>query len=284
MRIGERIRRIEEAEKLDQAVAVVKRMVDRVPEGRLRDVLHGVQLGHPAHPLLVQVPIGVWTSALLLDLMPGARRPARVLVNVGLLAAVPAALAGAVDWSRMRRRHQRVGIVHAAANDVGILLFGASSLARARGRDGLGRALAMAGMGAVGLGGMLGAHIAYYRTGGANHADHLVDLLPSGWHGIGRITDFPDGKAARADLGDVPLAVVRRDRDVHVLVGTCAHMGGPLFEGEVDGDCLRCPWHGSAFRTADGVVAHGPATAAQQALEVSVHDGAVSVRRPPRLG
>ena len=38
-------------------------------------------------------------------------------------------------------------------------------------------------------------------------------------------------------------------------------MSGPLSEGDLNDGCLACPWHGSAFRIADGTVAHGPATA-----------------------
>src|SRR3954451_22421285 len=50
---------------------------------RLRDVLHGVWLGHPLHPMMVQVPVGAWTSAALLDLVPGQRRAATGLIAVG---------------------------------------------------------------------------------------------------------------------------------------------------------------------------------------------------------
>lgn len=280
MRLGERVRKIEEVKGLDRVAAVARRVVDQIPEGAVRDALHGVQIGHPAHPLMVQLPIGAWMSAVLLDFVPGAQRSAHLLVNAGLAMAVPAVLTGAADLARLHERHQRVGVVHAASNNVGVLLFGASSWARARGRHGWGRALAGAGFGLVGLGGMLGGHISYYRAAGANRADYLLDQLPSGWHEIGRIADFPDGKPSRVDLGDVPLAVVRRGSDLHALVGVCPHLGGPLFEGKVEDGCLRCPWHDSAFRLADGVVAHGPATAAAQVLEVSVRDGAVSVRRP----
>src|ERR671936_876851 len=34
---------------------------------RVRDFLHGTWLGHPLHPVLTDVPIGAWTTAVLLD-------------------------------------------------------------------------------------------------------------------------------------------------------------------------------------------------------------------------
>ena len=52
---------------------------------RVRDVLHGVPLGHPLHPALVQVPMGAWFSSAMLDFLPGQRRGATMLVAVGWL-------------------------------------------------------------------------------------------------------------------------------------------------------------------------------------------------------
>lgn len=257
----------------------MKRLAERIPSGKVRDLLHGVQLGHPAHPLLVQLPIGTWMAAVLLDMLPGDhRRSAHALVNAGLLTSLPAGLSGLADVSQQHDRQQRVGAVHATANGVGTLLFGASSLARSRGSQGWGRLLALTGMGVIGISGSLGGHIAYYRAGGANRADYLIDLVPAGWRDLGPLDGFPDGEPTHAESGDVPIVVVRSGDTVHAALGTCPHMGAPLAEGtEVDG-CLRCPWHGSEFRLDDGAVVHGPATAALEILETSLADGRVRVR------
>jgi nitrite reductase/ring-hydroxylating ferredoxin subunit len=58
----------------------------------------------------------------------------------------------------------------------------------------------------------------------------------------------------------------------------CGHLGGPLPEGSIvrhgASRCVECPWHGSVFRTDDGTVVHGPATAPQPAYEVDPSDAA----------
>ncbi|MDA8369767.1 MAG: Rieske (2Fe-2S) protein [Nocardiopsaceae bacterium] len=283
MRLGTTIRRLERDERLDPAVAAAQPVADGIAPQRLRDVLHGVQIGHPLHPLMVQVPLGSWISASVLDLFPGApgaRRCAHQLVNLGIATALPAMAAGAADWSRQQQRHQRVGLVHAVTNQTAVLLYAASSLARSRGRHTLGRAFGWAGLGMAGVGGMLGAHIAYNLAGGASHADHVRDRLPAGWHDIGPLTELREGVPVRGVLGDVPLVIVRSGANVRVLADTCSHMGGPLSKGETDGTCITCPWHGSTFRLADGEIVSGPATARQPALEVRVVDGTVQVRRP----
>lgn len=48
-------------------------------------------MGHPAHPMLTDLPIGAWTSALVLDLLAGdeGNRGADVLIGADVLAALP---------------------------------------------------------------------------------------------------------------------------------------------------------------------------------------------------
>ncbi|WP_157873292.1 DUF2231 domain-containing protein, partial [Streptomyces neyagawaensis] len=153
--------RLERDPRGDAVIGVLRERVRSLPLGRGRDVLHGRWLGHPVHPLLVQVPIGSWLSAAVLDLRPSRSREAGLLVGVGLAAAAPAALAGAVDWAELHRRQQRVGLVHAAANVAAVGLYAASLVSRARGRRLAGRAYGFLGLTAVGAGGMLGGHLAY---------------------------------------------------------------------------------------------------------------------------
>ncbi|WP_405463047.1 Rieske (2Fe-2S) protein [Streptomyces jietaisiensis] len=257
----------------------MQQAVRALPLGRARDALHGRWLGHPVHPLLVQVPVGSWLSAAVLDLFPGQRRAARTLIATGLGAALPAALAGWVDWAELHREQMRVGLVHAAANVAGIGLYAGSLTARLRGREALGRTLGLAGLGAVGVGGALGGHLAYRQASGANHAEHVPHLVRPGWHPLAELDDLPLGRPVRRDIDDIAVVAVRAEDDtVWVLAERCSHMAGPLSEGTVEDGCLRCPWHGSLFRLSDGWNVEGPATAPQPAFETRVVDGRVEAR------
>ncbi|MDJ0386051.1 Rieske (2Fe-2S) protein [Streptomyces sp. G-G2] len=273
------VERLEQSSLPDPLIGVVRRAVRAVPLGPVRDVLHGRPLGHPAHPLLVQVPIGTWLSAAALDLLPGQRRAAQVLVGAGLAAAVPAAVSGWVDWAELPPEQARTGIVHALANSAGVLLYAGSFLARTRGRVWRGKALAMAGLAAVGAAGALGGHLAYRQAAGANHAEQVAHLVGEGWHRMGPLSGFPVGRAVRAGVNGVDVVVVREDGGpVRVLADRCSHMAGPLSEGEVVDGCVRCPWHGSLFRLSDGWNVEGPATAPQPAFETRVVDGYLEAR------
>ncbi|NBM18941.1 Rieske (2Fe-2S) protein [Streptomyces sp. GC420] len=263
----------------DGLIIRMRSAVRAVPMGPVRDVLHGRWLGHPLHPLMVQVPVGTWLSAAVLDLMPGRRRGARTLIGVGLAAAGPAAVAGWTDWAELPREQQRVGLVHAVANIAGVSLYAGSYTARLRGREALGKSLGLAGLSVVGAGGALGGHLAYRQASGANHAEQVPHLVEPGWHRIGDVSEFPVGRAVRRRVGEVPVMVVREtENTVHVLADRCSHMAGPLSEGEIADGCVTCPWHGSVFRLADGWNVRGPATSPQPAFDTRVVDGGVEAR------
>ncbi|MFD5453430.1 Rieske 2Fe-2S domain-containing protein [Streptomyces sp. NPDC127100] len=276
---------LERDSRADAVIDVLTRRVRALPLGRARDALHGKPLGHPAHPLMVQVPIGSWMSAAVMDLWPGRSREAGALVGVGLAAAAPAALAGAVDWAELRREQTRVGLVHAVANVTAVGLYGASLFCRLTGRAGAGRTYGFLGLTAVGVGGMLGGHLAYHQAAGANHAEEVPHVVREGWHRIGGVDEFPAGRAVRRTVDDVPVLVVREaGGTIHALAERCSHLAGPLSEGEVADGCVECPWHGSVFRLSDGWNVRGPATAPQPAFDTRVVDGHVeiSLRDPDR--
>jgi nitrite reductase/ring-hydroxylating ferredoxin subunit len=270
------ISRLEQAARLDPVVSAGQRVARLIPPGRVRDLLNGVWLGHPLHPVLVQAAAGAWLSASVVDLA-GDPEAARLLVAAGLAAAVPAAVAGAADWSEQHEQQMRVGVVHAAGNAAAIGLYGASLAARG---PRLGRALRLAGLAAVGASGLLGGHISFRLAGGANHAEDVPHLLKPGWHYLMVAADLPEGTPVRQLVGEVPVVAVRTAGRVHVLADRCSHMSGPLSDGDLTDGCLSCPWHGSAFRVADGSVARGPATAPQPAFEVREVGGAIQVCLP----
>ncbi|MDT0267690.1 Rieske (2Fe-2S) protein [Streptomyces sp. DSM 44915] len=272
--------RVEGSSRADPLIPPLRDAVHTMPAG-VRDALHGTWLGHPAHPAMVQIPIGTWMSAAVIDLLPGRHRSADLLIAVGLGTAAPAAVAGLADWAELRKPQMRVGLLHAAANVAGVAMYTASLAARLRGHRLRGRGWSYAGLVTVGLGGALGGHLAYRQAAGANHADHVVAALDPGWLPLGRLADFPVGRPATATVRDIPVLVFRESEDtLRVLADQCSHLGGPLSEGEIADGCVRCPWHGSTFRLTDGFNVTGPATAPQPAFEARIVDGRVEVRLP----
>ncbi|MFE6971428.1 DUF2231 domain-containing protein [Isoptericola sp. NPDC057653] len=155
---------LERSPGLDPLAGLYERISRTVVPGpsRVRDELRGRSVGHPVHAVLTDLPIGLWTSAVALDLTrpQGHADAARRLVGLGLLAAPPTALTGLADYRALSAPARRVAAVHASCTGAGTLLAFASWRARRAGRTGLGTLLSLAGMGAVGAGGFLGGHVA----------------------------------------------------------------------------------------------------------------------------
>jgi nitrite reductase/ring-hydroxylating ferredoxin subunit len=283
--------RLADVPTFDKAIEPARRVVNAAlrPQA-VKDALHGTWLGHSLHPVLVQVPVGSWLSAGLLDAVPRLRPAATVLIGTGVAAAVPASLAGAADWSEQEVGIRRLGALHAVANSAALSLYVGSLVARGRGHGALGRVLSYTGLGLATGSAAVGGHMSYAQSSGASHSATAARALTSDWIDLGPLDDLPEGRPAlRTGKGGsvaVPLAVVRRGAKVDVFLGACAHLSGPLYEGaveEVHGrQCLVCPWHGSAFDLDSGSPRRGPAANPQVKLEVRMEAGRVMARLPGR--
>jgi hypothetical protein len=68
---------LEDAARLDAIVNRIRGVAKKaVRPAFVRRVLSRTDLGHPVHPALVQLPIGLWSSAWVLDLMGFGRTKA----------------------------------------------------------------------------------------------------------------------------------------------------------------------------------------------------------------
>ncbi|MEH0935751.1 Rieske 2Fe-2S domain-containing protein [Micromonospora psammae] len=277
--------RIEQNAALDPAGYRLQRVVQSTLRGqRVRDLLHGVWLGHPLHPAMVQVPVGAWISAAVLDLLPGQRRAATTLVGLGTVSALPAAVAGLNDWAALARDQRRVGLVHAASNSVALVFYAGSLAARLRGRHGMGRALAYLGLSAASAGAYIGGHLAYKQGAQVSQSISELHRMPDEWKAIADLATLPQRELVTREVDDVSVILYRHGDEVTVMLERCPHQSGPLGEGEVqeiDGHaCVVCPWHGSAFRLNGGEVVHGPSANDQQILPTRVVDGVLQTKLP----
>ena len=91
---------IEAAEPLDKIATPVSQAVRAVlSPGQIKDAISGTWLSHPLHPALVQAPVGAFLGAGVLDATGDRGRGAPTLIGFGVLASVPAALAGLADYA-----------------------------------------------------------------------------------------------------------------------------------------------------------------------------------------
>jgi nitrite reductase/ring-hydroxylating ferredoxin subunit/uncharacterized membrane protein len=254
---------------------------------RAKNALHGVWLGHPLHPALTDVPIGAWTTAAVLDVLESTGRDelragADAAIGLGLAGATVAAVSGLTDWASTDGAARRQGLIHGWLNGAVTLLYVTSFLLRRNGQRPAGRGVALAAYALANVSAYIGGHLVSGEKVGVDHAprqlpgDRYVSVMAEG--------DLPENTPRRAEVDCVPIVLVRQNGRVHALAETCAHLGGPLAEGRVEGDGIVCPWHGSRFALEDGHVLDGPSTWDQPCFAVRVRDGQVEVRgdQPPR--
>lgn len=249
---------------------------------QIKNLLHGTWLGHPLHPVLTDLPIGAWSTALVLDALEtlGNREElatgADAAVAVGLAGAVGAALSGMTDWDASGGPARRIGLLHGLLN-LGVTgIYGASLALRLNGARGAGRLVGLLGFGLANYTAYLGGHLVYGERLGVDHS--AQPALPSEFVPVLAEAALPEEQPVKADARGVPVLLVRRQGRIHALADTCSHLGCSLADGKLQGDAIVCICHGSTFALDDGRVINGPATYPQPAAETRVRNGQIEVR------
>lgn len=248
----------------------------------VKNFLHGTWLGHPLHPVLTDIPVGAWTTAMALDAMEAMSgreefgSAADAAIAVGLVGALGAAATGITDWSETEGRGRKVGLVHGLLNVGAATLYTSSLIARRSGSRRVGLGLSMLGYLVSGASAYLGGHLVFGEKIGVDHT--AGQQFPDEYMPVMNESELLESQPARVMFRDVPILLVRRAGQIYALAETCSHLGGPLSEGELIGNTLRCPWHCSRFALEDGRVIDGPATHPQPCMETRVRDGQIEVR------
>jgi nitrite reductase/ring-hydroxylating ferredoxin subunit/uncharacterized membrane protein len=249
----------------------------------VKNFLHGTWLGHPLHPVLTDIPVGAWTTALALDAMEAVSgreefgSAADAAVAVGLVGALGAAATGITDWSDTDGRGRKVGLVHGLLNVTAATLYTTSLVMRRKPntrRVGIG--LSMLGYLVSGASAYLGGHLVFGEKIGVDHT--AGQQFPNEYTPVMADADLLENQLTRVEARDVPILLVRRSGQIFALAETCSHLGGPLAEGELVDNSVRCPWHCSRFSLADGSVIDGPATHPQPCMDTRVREGWIEIR------
>jgi nitrite reductase/ring-hydroxylating ferredoxin subunit len=273
--IGQKVRSLGQAEQLDALADQVQRVLRPFFEPTpVKNALSGVWLGHRLHPMLTDVATSALTGATLLDILaPGNRAAARRLLGVGMLAALPTAAAGLNDWVDLYEDGRRIGLVHASGNTAALLCYWLSFRRRRRGK---GRLSALLGLTILVACGYLGGHLSYVLGVGVDHTAFQPRLEQ--WQDVAASIDVPEGTLVRVPAGAFPLLLVRLGGRLYALADRCSHAGWGLADGELEGNRVICPAHGSIFSLTDGAVDRGPAASPQATYEVREIDGRIEVR------
>lgn len=84
------------------------------------------------------------------------------------------------------------------------------------------------------------------------------------------LSDLNPGEIKLLYVDHEPVAVYNIDGNFYATHNACTHADGPLNEGDLEGNQVICPWHGSCFDVRDGKVLCGPATEPLKTYQVII--------------
>ncbi len=93
---------------------------------------------------------------------------------------------------------------------------------------------------------------------------------------VAETTDVNPGEGKVVEVDGKTLALFNVDGTYYAIDNTCLHRGGPLGEGELDGEIVTCPWHGWRYDVTTGANANNPAVKVSK-VPVTVEGTAVFV-------
>lgn len=89
---------------------------------------------------------------------------------------------------------------------------------------------------------------------------------------VAGIADITPGSGTTVEVDGKSLAVFNVEGSYYAIDNTCVHRGGPLGEGELEGNTVTCPWHGWSYDVTTGRCVNNP-SACVKSYPVTV-DGA----------
>ena len=267
----------------DRLTGVLGPLRERHQDNLVLELLHGGRwVGHPLHPALSDLPIGLWAGVVVLDVadrdpaVHGGIDAAGVLSAAGIVTAGAAVLTGLSDWTVSSDQDRRVGLVHGLLNTVGLGLQGVSLGTRMAGHRGPARALGAAGLAVTAAAGYLGGHLVFTRGVMVNRVAWAIG--PRRWTRTLLEADLPDDSPTAVEPEGRPVMLYRHGGRLYAIDNVCSHAGGLLSRGPVEELIVTCPLHGSRFALADGCVVRGPASQPQPALPTRIRNGWIEVR------
>ena len=75
---------------------------------------------------------------------------------------------------------------------------------------------------------------------------------------VAKADELQPGQGMVAEVAGKEIALFNVGGTVYALNNTCVHRGGPLGEGDLDGEVVSCPWHNWEYNVTTGACLTNP--------------------------
>ncbi|MEQ9618678.1 MAG: non-heme iron oxygenase ferredoxin subunit [Deltaproteobacteria bacterium] len=94
---------------------------------------------------------------------------------------------------------------------------------------------------------------------------------------VAKVGEIKPGSAKLVEVNGKEIAVFNCDGEYYAIGNECTHIGGPLCDGDIEGETVSCPWHGAEFNIKTGEVLGPPAEENIASYKVSVEGEAIKI-------
>lgn len=94
---------------------------------------------------------------------------------------------------------------------------------------------------------------------------------------VAKVGEIAEGEGKLVEIDGKEIALFNSGGEYYAIDNECTHVGGPLSEGDLDGELVTCPWHGSDFNIKTGEVLGPPAEENVGCYKVVVEEDLIKV-------
>ncbi len=94
---------------------------------------------------------------------------------------------------------------------------------------------------------------------------------------VAKVSDFDSQQAKCVEVGGRSIALFKLGEEFFAINDTCTHEGGPLSDGNINGDEIECPWHGACFNIRSGKVSLDPADEDVSTYDVRLSNDVIEI-------
>ncbi len=97
---------------------------------------------------------------------------------------------------------------------------------------------------------------------------------------IAKASEIAPGEMKLVNVAGQDIVVANVEGTFFAFGNECTHVGGPLVEGELEGETVTCPWHATIFNVKTGQASEGPGASAVPTYEVPLEGDEIQIAKP----
>ncbi|MFQ5786987.1 MAG: Rieske (2Fe-2S) protein [Thermodesulfobacteriota bacterium] len=94
---------------------------------------------------------------------------------------------------------------------------------------------------------------------------------------VAKTNELEPGQGKLVEVEGKEIALFNCDGSYYAIDNECTHVGGPLCEGDLEGEKVTCPWHGAEFNIKTGEVLALPAEESVKSYRVKVDGDSIKI-------